>query len=194
MVGAIVAAVAGAVGGSLLQGITTIQNNKKLAKAYQKAADQIRDATEKYSGQNLYEGMRTAGDEYATKFGRNAERTFTSQANPGETANSMSMANDLAQQAAANAQSAAQAGRQAGMSNEKARKDTQYNASTIAAQQALKQAGIDYNVAQQGMQEALGGAAGLAQLGANLFAGMKGNKTSKPGMSSNDYNSRYVSQ
>lgn len=176
MWGAIIAAVAGAVGGGVVQGVVAAKQNKELVKAYKNAAKTMQEATDKYSGKNLYEGMRTAGDDMAYKAGRNAEQAFTNTNNPGQVNNGMAKAIAEANIAADSANSAANSGRALGQSIEKSRKDALYNRDTIAAQQALKQAGIDYNVKNQGMQEAMNAAGGLAQLGGNLAAGVNSNK------------------
>lgn len=164
MSAAIIAAVAGAVGGGFIRGITTAIQNKKLAGAYKKAAQQVREATEKYSGKNLYQAMRTAGDDMAYRQAMASEQPFTQATNPGQTNNAMGIANQAALTAAGNANAAGVAGRQQGMAIEKGRKDALYNAETVAAQQMLKQAGIDYNVANQAAQGVVDSIGGTAKL------------------------------
>lgn len=161
---AIIAAVVGAVGGGVIRGVTTAKQNQKLAGAYREAAKKVREAAEKYSGENLYQGMRTAGDDMAYRQAMASEQPYNQPTNPGQTNNAMGIANQAALTAAGNANAAGVAGREQGMAIEKGKKDALYNAETVAAQQMMKQAGIDYNVANQAAQAGANAVAGTAKL------------------------------
>lgn len=172
----VIAAAALAVAGGVTSGVMTTINNKKLAKKYRQAADDIKRSAEENSGEKLYNAMITAGDDMAYENARNSEQTFVDRPNPGETNNRMAMASTLAEQAAANANAAGQQGRQLGQGIEQSKREAQFDRDTQDAQQMLKQAGIDYKASNQGMQTAMNAAGGLAQLGGQMFAGMRSNK------------------
>lgn len=178
MFGIAIAAAAGAIIGGVANGITTAMQTKKLAKAYREAADQMKEATEKYSGKNLYGAMKTAGNQMADTYARNAQQAFTNTANPGQTNNMMALAKQNMDATAQNTNDAAQSGRQLGQNLKKSDYDAKYNTETVAAQQALKQAGIDYNVANQATQSITGGLADLANTYSNIAGGVSRSKNS----------------
>lgn len=176
MFGAVIAAVVGAIGGGVMRGVMAAKQNKILTKAYRDAANDIRQATEEHSGERLYEKMVDAGNAMAYQQGMMSESPFTQATNPGQTNNLMAVASDAALGASANANDAANAGRELGMGMEKAKNDAEYNAKTTKAQQMLKQAGIDFNVANQTAQGITDSIAGLGKLGRDLWAGASSSK------------------
>lgn len=176
MFGAVIAAVVGAIGGGVMRGVMAAKQNKILTKAYRDAANDIRQATEEHSGERLYEKMVDAGNAMAYQQGMMSETPFTQATNPGQTNNLMSIASDAALGASANANDAANAGRELGMSMEKAKNDAEYNAKTTKAQQMLKQAGIDFNVANQATQAGFDAASGLAGTVNDLVGGVRKSK------------------
>lgn len=176
MFGAVIAAVVGAVGGGVMRGVMAAKQNRILKEAYKEAAKDVREATEEHSGEKLYEKMVNAGNAEAYANAKANEQAFTQNKNPGQTNNLMAIASDAALGASENANQAANAGRELGMSIEKGKNDAEYNAKTTKAQQMMKQAGIDFNVANQATQTAFDAAGGLAGTINDLAGGVRKNK------------------
>lgn len=155
----VIGAVAGAVVGGAVKGAIAYKTSIKNAQEYAEAAQDVRNATEKYSGENAYNRMLQAGSDYAYDLGTTAGNEALSisddiMQNPGSTGagiNTAALAN--AQSAGDTAKNAARAGFSQGMENEKSLMDAAYNAETAKAQQKMKQADINYNVANQAAQE-----------------------------------------
>lgn len=176
MWGAVIAAVVGAVGGGVMRGVMAAKQNRIMVQAYKDAAKDVREATEEHSGQRLYDKMVNAGNAMAYENAMANEQAFTQNKNPGQTNNLMAIASDAALGASENANQAANAGRELGMSIEKGKNDAEYNAKTTKAQQMMKQAGIDFNVANQATQTAFDAAGGLAGTINDLAGGVRKNK------------------
>lgn len=142
-----------AIAGAAANGIATYANNKKLANAYKKAAQQYADATEKYSGKNAERANQTAGMREANQMGiqdwNKASATGTDPFHM-DNSNRFSEGMNLGQQ------------QQSQFNNAK------FNAETAEAQAALKQAGVDYGVANQTQQAIANTAGGMADLYRNM--------------------------
>ena len=159
MFGLVIGAIAGAVIGGAVKGAVAYKTTIENAKEYEEAAEDVRKATEEYSGRNAYNRMTQAGKDYAYNIGLGAGNEALGisndvMQNPGTTGagvNAAALQN--ANIAGSTAQDAANAGFQQGMNNEKSLMDAKYNAATQKAQQKMKQADIDYNVANQIAEE-----------------------------------------
>lgn len=178
MFGLVIATVAGAVIGGAVQGATAYKNAMDNAKAYKKAADDIKKATEKYSGKEGYNKMVQEGMDYASDIGTaagNEALAFQySPENPGSTgAGTASQAAQNAGNVADTASMSALSGFNQGMANQQARNEALYNKETTQAQQALKQANIDYNVANQTAQLGMDAVSGILNAGNSIIP--KGN-------------------
>lgn len=162
MFGKIIGAVAGAIIGGVVSGVTTSKNNKIKINALEKAAKDMRKATEEYSGKKALEKMYNAGLQgsynYGTSMGNEmASQAFTPQ-NPGSTgAGTNSSAMMAGEESGKTAKNAAIAGFNSGMNNEAEMNAAKYNQAGNKANLELKQADIDYNVANQKAQNILGG-------------------------------------
>lgn len=147
------AMIIGAIAGAVSNGVSSFANNKKLANAYKKAAKQYMDATEKYSGKNAEVANWASGMREANQTGiqdwNKAAATGTDPFHM-DTSNRAAEGMNLGQQ------------QQAQLNNAK------FNAETAQAQAALKQAGIDYGVANQTQQAVANAAGGMADLYRNM--------------------------
>lgn len=166
--GKIIGAVAGAIIGGVVNGVTTAKNNKIKIAAMEKAAKDMRKATEEYSGKKALEKMYNAGLQGSYKYGTSmgnemASQSFTPQ-NPGSTGTGTNSSAMMAGQESGNiAKNAAIAGFNSGMNNEAAMNAAKYNEAANKANLELKQADIDYNVANQRSQEIMGGLGDLGK-------------------------------
>lgn len=182
--GKIIGAIGGAVIGGVVNGITTAENNKIKIKAMEKATKNMKMATEEYSGKKALEKMYNAGLQGANNYGTSMGNEMASQSlapqNPGSTgvgANSSAM---MAGQEAGNvAKNAAISGFNAGMNNEAAMNAAKYNEAANKANLELKQADIDFNVANQKSQEIMGGLGDLGKTIGDIVP------TSNPNVTSN---------
>ena len=142
-----------AIAGAAANGISTYANNKKLASAYKRAAKQYEEATKKYSGKNAEVANWNAGMREANQTGiqdwNKAAATGTDPFNM-DTSNRFAEGMNLGQQ------------QQSQLNNAK------FNNETAQAQAALKQAGIDYGVANQTQQAVANAAGGMADLYRNM--------------------------
>ena len=154
----IVAALGGAIVGGVTNAAMTADAIDKKIKAYADSAKEVRNAAEQYSGKNAYQEMVSQGKDMSSTMGDmtgsalSAERLQNN--NPGVTgAGAMANAYQNAGTSANAAGNAAQGGFQTGMGNASTELNSKYNKATTRANQLMKQAGIDYNVATQRNQE-----------------------------------------
>ena len=182
--GKVIGAVAGAIVGGVINGVTTAKNNKIKIAAMEKAAKDMKKATEEYSGKKALEKMYNAGLQgsynYGTSMGNEmASQSFTPQG-PGSTDTGINTkAMEAGQETGNIAKNAAEAGLNSGMNNEAAMNAAKYNQAANKANLELKQADIDYNVANQASQEIMGG---LGDLGKAIGGTVP---TSNPSITSN---------
>lgn len=149
MWGMVIGAVAGAVTGAVANGVMTYKNNMKLADAYSKAANQYKEATEKYSGKNAERANQNAGEQMANQFGIQDWNASSSKGlNPYE----------------AELRNRSAEGYNLGSQTNSQQMNANFNKETAESQAALKQAGVDYGVNNQTMQAAMNTAGGLADL------------------------------
>lgn len=166
--GKVIGAVAGAIIGGVVNGVTTSKNNKIKIAAMEKAAKDMKKATEEYSGKKALEKMYNAGLQgsynYGTSMGNEmASQSFAPQ-NPGSTnAGINTKAMEAGQETGNIAKNAAEAGFNSGMNNEAAMNAAKYNEAANKANLELKQADIDFNVANQASQEIMGGLGDLGK-------------------------------
>ena len=166
--GKIIGAVAGAIIGGVVNGVTTAKNNKIKIAAMEKATKDMKKATEEYSGKNALEKMYNAGLQGSYKYGTSmgnemASQSFTPQG-PGSTEVGTNSSAMMAGQESGNiTKNAAEAGFNSGMNNEAVMNAAKYNEAANKANLELKQADIDYNVANQASQEIMGGLGDLGK-------------------------------
>lgn len=165
--GMVIGAIAGAVVGGAVQGATAIKTTQEKIKAYKQAAQQIRDATEKYSGENAYNEMVRRGQDYMTQdmssmSNEMAKNTYE-PTNPGAVSSAQANALNAADKASNVVNATGLNSFGTGMSDAASSMAAKYNAATTQAQQAMNQADINYNVANQAVQEGLGAAGNIAQ-------------------------------
>lgn len=130
----------------------------KKIKAYADATTEVRNAAEKYSGQNAYNEMVRQGKDMSSTMGDMEGSALAAERlqnnNPGVTGSgAMANAYQNAGTSADAASNAAQGGFQAGMNNASTELNSKYNKATTRANQLMKQAGIDYNVTMQRNKE-----------------------------------------
>lgn len=147
------AMIIGAIAGAAANGIATYANNKKLANAYKKAAQQYAEATEKYSGKNAERANWNAGMREANQMGI---QDWNKAAATGTDPFHMDNSNRFAE------------GMNLGQQQQSQLNNAKFNAETAQSQAALKQAGIDYGVANQTQQAVANTAGGMADLYRNL--------------------------
>ena len=144
--GAVIAAAAGMIGKAVVSGVMAYNATQEKIKAYKGAAEDIKKATELYSGTNLNNAMTEKGMANAAE--RNAQ-SMGAAANNFNGTGSTKMANFMPlKQNVINADKTSSA-YNAGANRAKAEADAKYNAATQRAQQLMKQADIDYNVKNQ---------------------------------------------
>lgn len=175
--GIVVKAVAGAVIGGAVTGTVAYNTSKKNAKEYQEAANQVRGATEEYSGTKGLEKQTQEAIDNAYDLGMAAgQEAIANQninTNPGATGggiNSAALVN--AQNASDAANRNANAGFSQGAQNAKSISDAKYNAETQKAQQLMKQSDINYNVANQTAQAGLNAAGNILNTAGQIGAGL----------------------
>lgn len=146
MWGAVIAAAAAMVGKAVISGTLAYQATQDRIKAYRGAADDIRKATELYSGTNLNNAMTEKGMANAAE--RNAQ-SMGAAANNFNGTGSTKMANFMPlKQNVINADKTSDA-YNAGANRAKAEADAKFNAATKQAELNKQQADIDYNVKNQ---------------------------------------------
>lgn len=167
----IITALGGAIIGAVTNGVATSKANKIKIAALEKAAKDMKKATEEYSGEKGFEKMYQTGLDTASDFGTASGNELASQQfvpqGPGATGAGINSAAMLAGQTAGNAASeAAQSGFEQGMANQAALNAAEYNKQKAKTDLELQQANINYNVANQlgqsGLQ-AIGGAVSTAK-------------------------------
>lgn len=155
--GAIIGIIASTIAGAVVNGVTAGVENQKRVDAYKNAANQVRSAAEKYSGQGLYDRMTTSGMSNARN--NNAQRLQALAGNvSGPTAATSAKlgANQIANT------SNTLGDFNAGASNAANLASGHYNNTTAQAQQLMNQADINYKAnteAVAGGLETLGNAA-----------------------------------
>ena len=138
----------GAVAGAVYNGVTTYQNNQKLAGAYQDYADKLKDVANKYSGEAAYNKMSQAGKNTAVDMNKAMNQQASTGVNPFEFA----------------PQDYTQEGYAAGSGYASAINNAQANKELAESQAKLGQAGTDFKVANQTQQAAMNTAGGLVDL------------------------------
>ena len=154
----ILAAVGGMIIGGVTNAIMTAQAIDKKINAYADATKEVRNAAEKYSGQNAYNEMVRQGKDMSSTMGDMTGSALAAERlqnnNPGVTgAGAMANAYQNAGTSSDAASNAAQGGFQIGMNNASTELNSKYNKATTRANQLMKQANIDYNVTNQRNQE-----------------------------------------
>lgn len=149
---------AGAIIGGVTNAIMTAQAIDKKINAYADATKEVRNAAEKYSGQNAYNEMVRQGKDMSSTMGDMAGSALAAERlqnnNPGVTgAGAMANAYQNAGTSADAASNASQGGFQIGMNNASTELNSKYNKATTRANQLMKQANIDYNVTNQRNKE-----------------------------------------
>lgn len=153
----VIAAIGGAIVGGVVNGVATSNANKKKLAATEKAAKDMKKATEEYSGKRALEKMYDAGLQNAQTYGASvgnemASQSFTPQG-PGTTSAGVNAeAMQVGTEAGDTAKTAAQTGFETGMANQAALNAAEYNRQAAKTDLELKQADIDYNVANQAAQ------------------------------------------
>lgn len=177
-VAAIVLGIADAVG----QGLVTKYQTDKLADAYKEAANQVRAAAQKYSGQAADSAMTQEG----ARQGQQMQKLAQSQGQAGTSGLSNVDAMAGMNNVQNNGLSGYMQGQNLGRSNKAQELNSKYNAATVAAQNMLSKAKTDYKVGNQasnlifntigGLGQGwnnIGGSAGmnaLTQSAANMFS------------------------
>ena len=158
MWGGIIASFFGFIIGGVTNAVATADAIDKKIKGYKESAKEIREAAEKYSGKNAYNEELTQGKDMSSTMGDMAGSSIAAERlqnnNPGVTgAGAMTNAYQNAGESSDVASAAAQGGFQAGMNNASTELESKYNKATTRANQMMKQANIDYNVATQRNKE-----------------------------------------
>lgn len=168
MGGLIAQLVMGLVGAGVNAAVTYNLIDKEIQE-YEQAKNDIREATDAYSGANAYNEMLNRGKQTAEFMGRTADTTSAINTNPGG-ANVMS----TAAQAADPTAEAVMGGYSQGMGNAAQTMDAAYDKATKAAQGKMQQAGINYQVGQQATQGIVGGLQGLGKTIGEIAGSKKG--------------------
>lgn len=172
--GAVIAVAASMIGKAVVSGVMAYNATQDKIKAYKGAAEDIRKATELYSGTNLNNAMTEKGMANAAE--RNAQ-SMGAAANNFNGTGSTKMANFMPlKQNVINADKTSSA-YNAGANRAKAEADAKYNAATQRAQQLMKQADIDYNVKNQTGQAAANAIGNVTDL-TSQFGGWGNNNNS----------------
>ena len=159
--GAIIAAAASMIGKAVVNGITAYNATQEKVKAYRGAAEDIRKATELYSGTNLNNAMTEKGMANAVE--RNAQ-SMGAAANNFNGTGSTKMVNFMPlKQNVINADKTASA-YNAGANRVKAEADAKFNAATKQAELNKQQADINYNAANQTGQSVANGIGAVTDL------------------------------
>ena len=159
--GAVIAAAASMIGKAVVNGITAYNATQDKIKAYRGAADDIRNATELYSGTNLNNAMTEKGMANAAE--RNAQ-SMGAAANNFNGTGSTKMENFMPlKQNVINADKTSTA-YNAGANRAKTEADAQFNAATKQAELDKQQADINYNVANQTGQAVANGIGNITDL------------------------------
>lgn len=165
----------------LAQGLVTKYQTEKLANAYKEAANQVRAAAQKYSGQAADSAMTQEG----ARQGQQIQKLAQSQGQKGTSGLSNVDAMTGMNNVQNNGLSGYMQGQNLGRSNKAQELNSKYNAATIAAQNMLSRANTDFNVGNQALKLAtnsiggllqgygnIGGSAGLATVTQPVSTGM----------------------
>ena len=168
---AVLAGAVSMIGKAVVSGVMAYNATQDKIKAYKGAAEDIRKATELYSGTNLNNAMTEKGTANAAE--RNAQ-SMGAAANNFNGTGSTKMANFMPlKQNVINADTTANA-YNAGANRAKTEADAQFNAATKQADLAKQQADINYNVANQTGQAVSNGIGAVTDLTSQI--GGWGNK------------------
>lgn len=171
----IIAAIGGAIIGGVANGVSTAKAIDAKVQAYKDAAKEVREAANKYSGENAYRQQTAEGKDLMTDAGNLAGSELAAERlqnlNPGVTGvGAMANAYKNAGISANAANQAANQGFSAGTNNAANTLNSKYNVATTRANQLMKQADIDYGVTQQRNQELAGAASDIMKTGNQIFA------------------------
>ena len=159
--GAIIAAAASMIGKAVVSGITAYNATQDKIKAYKGAAEDIRNATNLYSGTNLNNAMTEKGMANAAE--RNAQ-SMGAAANNFNGTGSTKMANFMPlKQNVINADKTSSAYND-GANRVKTEADAKFNAAKQQADLQKEQADINYNVANQTGQAVANGIGAVTDL------------------------------
>lgn len=158
MVGALIGALAGGISNSLITNYQT----KKLANAYKEAAQDIRAAGQKYSGQAANAAMTQEG----ARQGQQMQKLAQSQGVAGTTGLSTVDATNMTQNQPG--LSAYMQGQNLGRSNKATELNSKYNAATTKAQNMLSKANTDFKAGQAATQLGMNALSGIANAGNNI--------------------------
>lgn len=146
---------------AVISGVNAYNATQEKVKAYRGAADDIRNATNLYSGTNLNNAMTEKGMANAAE--RNAQ-SMGAAANNFNGIGSTKMANFMPlKQNVINADKTSSA-YNAGANRAKTEADAQFNAATKQAELNKQQADIDYNVKNQNSQAISNGIGAITDL------------------------------
>lgn len=163
----IIAAVAGAVIGGAVNGVVAAKSTNDKVSAYRKAAEDVKTAANKYSGENAYKSMVNQGQNYMGQDARSMANEMAAATyqptNPGAGATAQANALNASNKASNATNEAGLGGFSTGMSDAAASNAAKFNAATVQAQQLMNQADINYNVANQTAQTAMQGLGDTAQ-------------------------------
>ena len=175
--GAVIAVAASMIGKAVINGITAYNATQDRIKAYRGAAEDIKKATELYSGTNLNNAMTEKGMANAAE--RNAQ-SMGAAANNFNGTGSTKMVNFMPlKQNVINADRTTSA-YNAGANRAKAEADAKYNAEKQKVDLAKQQADIDYNVKNQTGQAISNGIGAITDL-TSQFGGLGENNNSNNG-------------
>ena len=180
MLGAII----GALAGGIANGLITKYQTEKLANAYKEAANDIRAAGQKYSGQAANAAMTQEG----ARQGQQMQKLVQSQGVAGTTGLSTADATNMTQNQPG--LSAYMQGQNLGRSNKATELKSKYNAATAKAQNMLSKANTDFRVGQAATQLGWNALSGIANAGNNIggAAGMNALTQSAGGTFGSDEN------
>lgn len=163
----IIAAVAGAVIGGAVNGVVAAKSTNDKVSAYRKAAEDVKAAANKYSGENAYKSMVNQGQNYMGQDARSMANEMAAATyqptNPGVGASAQANALNVSNRASNATNEAGLGGFSTGMSDAAASNAAKFNAATVQAQQLMNQADIRYGVANQTAQTAMQGLGDTAQ-------------------------------
>ena len=193
MWGGIIASFIGFIIGGVTNAVATADAIDKKIKGYKESAKEIREAAEKYSGKNAYNEELTQGKDMSSTMGDMAGSSVAAERlqnnNPGITgAGAMANAYQNAGESSDVASAAAQGGFQAGMNNASTELESKYNKATTRANQMMKQANIDYNVATQRNKEIMNSIYNTADTFNQLISKNRGKNNSGNNGSNNSGN------
>lgn len=163
----VIAAIAGAVIGGAVNGVVAAKSTNDKVSAYRKAAEDVKSAANKYSGENAYKTMVNQGQNYMGQDARSMANEMAAATyqptNPGAGATAQANALNASNKASNATNEAGLGGFSTGMSDAAASNAAKFNAATVQAQQLMNQADLNYNVANQTAQTAMQGLGDTAQ-------------------------------